>query len=163
MLRQAGYFKVNSRSQRRSRGHSRPFTTSTAACQLAPFEPDEAAGQSDFQGKTYYLCCNECKAKFDQNPQASVKSAPERGCTLLRVRGPGLRLRRARPRRHLRPGYASWGMALHFSPIISFELIGVQVPGRPLSQRRSYPRQLELVVRPALLMARSPASCGHRS
>ena len=24
-------------------------------------EPDEAAGQSDFQGKTYYFCCNECK------------------------------------------------------------------------------------------------------
>ena len=39
-------------------------------------EPDEAAGQSDFQGKTYYFCCNECKAKFDQNPQAFVKSAP---------------------------------------------------------------------------------------
>ena len=39
-------------------------------------EPDEAAGQSDFQGKTFYFCSNECKAKFDQNPQAFVKSAP---------------------------------------------------------------------------------------
>jgi YHS domain-containing protein len=33
-------------------------------------EPDEAAGQSEYQGTTYYFCCNECKGKFDKNPQA---------------------------------------------------------------------------------------------
>ncbi len=54
-------------------------------------EPDEAAGQSDFQGKTYYFCCNECKAKFDQNPQAFVKSAPR-----AQVHAP----ESARPRSH---------------------------------------------------------------
>jgi P-type Cu+ transporter len=36
-------------------------------------EPDEAAGQSDFQGTTYYFCCNECKRKFDQRPEAFAK------------------------------------------------------------------------------------------
>jgi Cu+-exporting ATPase len=39
-------------------------------------EPDEAAGQSVFQGKTYYFCSNDCKTQFDKNPQAYVKSAP---------------------------------------------------------------------------------------
>lgn len=38
-------------------------------------EQDEAAGQSDFHGKTYYFCCSECKEKFDQNPQMYVNSA----------------------------------------------------------------------------------------
>ena len=42
-------------------------------------EPDEAAGQSDYQGKTYYFCCNECKRKFDQNPQAFVKQTQKAG------------------------------------------------------------------------------------
>ena len=37
-------------------------------------EPDDAAGQSEFQGKTYYFCCNECKTEFDQNPQKFAKS-----------------------------------------------------------------------------------------
>ena len=41
-------------------------------------EHDEAAGQSDFQGKTYYFCCNECKEKFDKNPQMYAKSARRR-------------------------------------------------------------------------------------
>jgi YHS domain-containing protein len=40
-------------------------------------EQDEAAGQSNFQGKTYYFCCNECKEKFDKNPQMFAKSAPK--------------------------------------------------------------------------------------
>ena len=42
-------------------------------------EPDEAAGQSDFQGTTYYFCCNECKRKFDQRPEAFVKQTQKAG------------------------------------------------------------------------------------
>ncbi len=42
-------------------------------------EPDEAAGQSDFQGNTYYFCSIECKRKFDQNPQAFVKQTQKAG------------------------------------------------------------------------------------
>ena len=42
-------------------------------------EPDEAAGQSDFQGNTYYFCSSECKRKFDQNPQAFVKQTQKVG------------------------------------------------------------------------------------
>lgn len=34
-------------------------------------EVDErsAAGQSDYQGQTYYFCSQSCKNKFEQNPQ----------------------------------------------------------------------------------------------
>lgn len=28
----------------------------------------DAAGKSDYQGKTYYFCSSECKQKFDANP-----------------------------------------------------------------------------------------------
>lgn len=28
----------------------------------------DAAGQSDFQGRTYYFCSEDCKEKFDANP-----------------------------------------------------------------------------------------------
>ena len=42
-------------------------------------EPDEAAGQSDYQGTTYYFCCNECKHKFDQNPAAFAKQGQKIG------------------------------------------------------------------------------------
>jgi Cu+-exporting ATPase len=28
-----------------------------------------AAGQSDFNGKTYYFCSESCKEQFDENPQ----------------------------------------------------------------------------------------------
>jgi YHS domain-containing protein len=31
-------------------------------------EPDEAAGESEFQGQTYYFCCSECKEQFDEDP-----------------------------------------------------------------------------------------------
>jgi YHS domain-containing protein len=33
-------------------------------------DPDEAAAQSEFQGETYYFCCNECKRRFDQDPKS---------------------------------------------------------------------------------------------
>jgi YHS domain-containing protein len=30
---------------------------------------DFAPAQSEYNGKTYYFCCEECKTKFDNNPQ----------------------------------------------------------------------------------------------
>ena len=36
----------------------------------------KAAGTSQFQGKTYYFCSKECKAKFDANPAQYAKSSP---------------------------------------------------------------------------------------
>ena len=32
-------------------------------------DPDNAAAQSTFEGKNYYFCADECKEKFDANPQ----------------------------------------------------------------------------------------------
>lgn len=32
-----------------------------------------AAAQSDYQGQTYYFCSENCKEKFDQNPQQYAK------------------------------------------------------------------------------------------
>lgn len=32
-------------------------------------EESEAAGQSDYQGRTYYFCSNSCKEKFDESPE----------------------------------------------------------------------------------------------
>ena len=34
----------------------------------------KAAGKSEYKGQTYYFCALACKAKFDQNPSAYVKS-----------------------------------------------------------------------------------------
>ncbi len=31
-------------------------------------DPEKAAGQSEYQGKTYYFCATICKKKFDANP-----------------------------------------------------------------------------------------------
>ena len=36
-------------------------------------DPNEAAGKSEYQGKTYYFCAPGCKRKFDANPQQFVK------------------------------------------------------------------------------------------
>jgi P-type Cu+ transporter len=36
-------------------------------------DPHQAAGQSEYQGKTYYFCAAGCKRKFDGNPQQYVK------------------------------------------------------------------------------------------
>ncbi len=35
-------------------------------------ERDQAAGQSEFQGETYYFCSEECKHIFDQDPTVYV-------------------------------------------------------------------------------------------
>ena len=31
-------------------------------------DPANAAGKSDYNGKTYYFCSKACKTKFDANP-----------------------------------------------------------------------------------------------
>ncbi len=36
-------------------------------------ERSEAAGSSQYNGKTYYFCSKECKARFDANPQQYAK------------------------------------------------------------------------------------------
>ena len=36
-------------------------------------DPAKAAGQSQYNGKTYYFCSATCKAKFDANPQQYAK------------------------------------------------------------------------------------------
>lgn len=32
-------------------------------------EESEAAGQSEYQGRTYYFCSASCKQKFDESPE----------------------------------------------------------------------------------------------
>ncbi len=32
-------------------------------------DENNAAGQSNYQGQTYYFCATACKSKFDQNPE----------------------------------------------------------------------------------------------
>lgn len=36
-------------------------------------DPKKAAGQSEYEQKTYYFCCAGCKRKFDANPTQYVK------------------------------------------------------------------------------------------
>jgi YHS domain-containing protein len=31
-------------------------------------DPDTAAGESEYQGQTYYFCSPGCKSAFDRNP-----------------------------------------------------------------------------------------------
>ena len=38
-------------------------------------ETATAAGSSEYQGRTYYFCSEECKAKFDANPKGYVQMA----------------------------------------------------------------------------------------
>jgi YHS domain-containing protein len=33
-------------------------------------DENNAAGKSEYNGKTYYFCAQSCKTKFDQRPQA---------------------------------------------------------------------------------------------
>jgi YHS domain-containing protein len=32
-------------------------------------DPDNAAGKSEYKGKTYYFCAPGCKRAFDQDPE----------------------------------------------------------------------------------------------
>jgi len=36
-------------------------------------DPAEAAGKSEYKGKTYYFCSRDCKTKFDANPGQFAK------------------------------------------------------------------------------------------
>ncbi len=42
-------------------------------------DPDSAAAQSDYEGKTYYFCAPGCKTDFDADPQKylSADHVPE--------------------------------------------------------------------------------------
>jgi Cu+-exporting ATPase len=33
---------------------------------------DEAAGRSEYQGKSYFFCAVTCKERFDRNPQTFI-------------------------------------------------------------------------------------------
>ncbi len=35
-------------------------------------EAENAAGKSEYQGQTYYFCCDGCKEEFDAHPQQYV-------------------------------------------------------------------------------------------
>ena len=43
-------------------------------CKMTIDEKD-AAGKSEYKGKTYYFCAPTCKATFDANPAAYAKNA----------------------------------------------------------------------------------------
>jgi YHS domain-containing protein len=36
---------------------------------------DNAAGKSEYNGKTYYFCAASCKTQFDRDPQRYVKQS----------------------------------------------------------------------------------------
>jgi len=36
-------------------------------------DPKNAAGRTEYQGKTYYFCSLGCKEKFEKNPRQYVK------------------------------------------------------------------------------------------
>jgi Cu+-exporting ATPase len=40
-------------------------------------EADEAAGQSEFRGQTYYFCSEGCKERFKQNPEQYAEKSKE--------------------------------------------------------------------------------------
>ena len=39
-------------------------------------QPEQAAGQSEYKGQTYYFCCPTCKQQFDKEPQRYAESQP---------------------------------------------------------------------------------------
>lgn len=38
-------------------------------------DPKTAKFKSDYQGKVYFFCSEDCKVKFDQNPEVFVKKS----------------------------------------------------------------------------------------
>lgn len=46
-------------------------------------DDQQAAGQSNYQGQTYYFCSQGCKSKFDQQPEqyAGRSGEAQRGST----------------------------------------------------------------------------------
>jgi YHS domain-containing protein len=41
-------------------------------------DPAKAAGKSDYKGKTYYFCSDNCKKTFDANSEAVLNKASKR-------------------------------------------------------------------------------------
>ncbi len=41
-------------------------------CEMTIDEGD-AAGTSEYKGKTYYFCCAHCKEEFDQDPESYAR------------------------------------------------------------------------------------------
>jgi YHS domain-containing protein len=39
-------------------------------------QPERAAGQSEYQGRTFYFCSDACKVRFDKEPQKYAKPEP---------------------------------------------------------------------------------------
>ena len=39
-------------------------------------QPEQAAGQSEYKGQTYYFCCPSCKEPFEKEPQRYALSQP---------------------------------------------------------------------------------------
>ena len=39
---------------------------------------EKAAGKAEYNGKTYYFCCNGCKKAFDKDPVKAARAADER-------------------------------------------------------------------------------------
>lgn len=39
-------------------------------------DPQQAAGKSEYKGKTYYFCSSGCKREFDQNPEKFISGQP---------------------------------------------------------------------------------------
>lgn len=42
-------------------------------------DPNNSAGESEYQGKTYYFCSTGCKKAFDQDPEQYLASDPSQG------------------------------------------------------------------------------------
>ncbi|NIM52450.1 MAG: YHS domain-containing protein [Gemmatimonadales bacterium] len=43
------------------------------------FEVDEAAGQSEYGGRTYYFCGEGCKDAFDHDPERFLEEGSDEG------------------------------------------------------------------------------------
>jgi YHS domain-containing protein len=43
------------------------------------FEVDEAVGQSEYGGKTYYFCGKGCKQAFDDDPERFLEERSDEG------------------------------------------------------------------------------------
>src|SRR5581483_10926823 len=52
-------------------------------------DPDRAAGQSGFAGKTYYFCAIGCKNKFENNPSQYLATKPQTFVQLGNMSMPG--------------------------------------------------------------------------
>ena len=37
------------------------------------FDLRDAAGRSDYDGRTYYFCSDACRAQFDRDPEAALR------------------------------------------------------------------------------------------